>query len=82
MKLTDRIRKLHAWLKARSAYFLGAMALFPQLWLSSPEIQALLPATWVSRIATTVALIAFAGKLVSGLRRLPKPADDTDEAGA
>lgn len=77
----NRLRAIHAWLKARSAYFLGVMALFPQLWLSSPELQAMLPATWVSRIATLVALIAFAGKMLAGLRKLPNP-DDSDEAGA
>jgi len=76
-----RLRALHAWLKLHSAYFFAAMALFPQIWLSSPELQMLLPATWVSRIAQVVAVIAFFGKLHTGIRALPKP-DSTDEAGA
>lgn len=76
----NRLRAIHAWLRARSAYFFAAMALFPQIWLESPDLQALLPATWVSRIAQVVAVVAFLGKLRSSLRTLPK-SDDTDQAG-
>jgi hypothetical protein len=80
MSITERLKRVHAWLASHSAYFYALLAVFPEVWLQSPDLQAMLPATLVSRIAPFVAVIGFALRVRKGL---PKPPhDDTDEAGA
>lgn len=80
--MNDRIIRLHAWMKAHKAYFWGVVAIFPELWVSSPDLQAMLPAPLVSRIASAVAVISFGIRLRASLRAAKLRADDTDKAGA
>lgn len=76
-----RLVRLHGWLKGHQAYFWTLLAVFPEVWLHSADLQALLPAALVSRIAPFVAAIGFALRVRQGLRQAPQP-DDTDQAGA
>lgn len=76
----NRLLTLHAWLKAHRAYFWTLLALFPSLWASSPDIQALLPPKLVSWGTAAVAVIGFVLRLRASLKAA-RP-DPTDQAGA
>lgn len=75
------ITRWHVWLKAHSAYFWGTLAIFPEIWVASPDLQAMLPAVLVSRIASVIAVLAFGLKIRASIKAA-KLADDTDKAGA
>lgn len=61
------------WWKWHSTYIFGVLAVFPVVWLSSPDLQALLPATLVSRIAPFVAAIGFVVRLRAQALKVPPP---------
>lgn len=75
------LKRWHVWLRAHQAYLWGVLAVFPSLWASSADIQALLPPKVVSWGTVAVAVIAFILRLRTSLHTA-KAADDTDKAGA
>lgn len=77
----NAIARWHAWMKAHSAYFWGTLAIFPEVWVMSPDLQALLPAVLVSRIASVAAVVGFVLKVRAKLKAA-KLDDPTDHAGA
>lgn len=56
MKLVDDVRH---WWRWHSTYVFGLVAIVPEVWLHSPDLQALLPAHVVARIAPLVGVIGF-----------------------
>lgn len=76
------LKRWHAWLKAHQAYTLAALAAFPELWAQSTDLQAHLPATVVSHVASAAMLVRFGLNVRATIAALPKAADDTDKAGA
>lgn len=76
-------RHLKTWFQE---YLLAAIVVFPEVWLHSVELQALLPAKLVSTVAPFVGGIGLAVRLYQARARLPLPRptvpDDTDQAGA
>ena len=79
--MIERLKRWHAWLRARQAYLWGVLAIFPSLWASSADIQALLPPKVVSWGTVAVAVIAFVLRLRASLKAAKAP-DDADKAGA
>jgi hypothetical protein len=47
------------WLKLHTTYFFAAIGALPGIWVSSPELQALLPITVVSHIAPFIGALGF-----------------------
>lgn len=78
MKLVNDARD---WWKWHSTYIFAVLAVFPMVWLSSPELQALLPPALVSKIAPAVGVLGFLLRLRAQIPKPPKH-DPTDEAGA
>lgn len=78
MKLVDDARN---WWKWHSTYVFGVLAIFPMVWLNSPELQTLLPAALVSKIAPLIGVLGFLLRLRAQMPKLPKP-NPSDEAGA
>jgi len=61
------------WWKWHSTYIFGLLAVFPMAWLESADLQALLPATLVSKIAPVVAVIGFVVRLRAQALKVPMP---------
>jgi hypothetical protein len=61
------------WWKWHSTYIFGVLAVFPVVWLESADLQALLPATLVSKIAPVVAVIGFVVRLRAQAIKVPLP---------
>lgn len=76
-----KLAALHRWLKARKGYALAVLAMFPELWANSAEVQAYLPPVVVSHLAAAAVVIRFALNVRANVAKLP-PVDDTDQAGA
>lgn len=74
------LKRWHAWLAEHSAYLYALLAIFPEVWLQSTELQAMLPATLVSRIAPFIAVLGFALRLRRSFKTV-RP-DESDKAGA
>lgn len=70
MKLVSDARN---WWRWHSTYVFAVLAIFPTVWLASPELQALLPAKLVSAIAPFVAGIGFLVRLRAQALTLPRP---------
>lgn len=75
MKLVSDARD---WWKWHSTYVFGLLAVFPVVWLSSGDLQALLPATLVSKIAPFVAIVGFAVRLRQQAVKVPPPPAGND----
>lgn len=56
MKLVDDWR---SWWKWHSTYFYAVIAALPDIWLHSPDLQALLPLPLVAKIAPVIGGIGF-----------------------
>lgn len=56
MKLVDDARN---WWKWHSTYVFAVLAILPEVWLHSPELQALLPVWLVARIAPFIGALGF-----------------------
>lgn len=61
------------WWKWHSTYVFAVLAIFPTVWLASPELQALLPPKLVSAIAPFVAAVGFLVRLHAQALKLPLP---------
>lgn len=71
MKLVNDWRN---WWKWHSTWVFGVLAVFPAVWLASPELQALLPPTWVSAAAPIVAVVGFVVRLRAQAIKVAPPA--------
>lgn len=60
MKLVSDARHWYRW---HSTYVFALLAIFPTVWLASPDLQALLSAHVVSAIAPFVGVIGFVVRL-------------------
>ena len=79
--MIETFKRWHRWLTAHQAYFWGLLAIFPELWVASPDLQSMLPAVVVSRVASVIAVIGFSIRLRASIKAA-KALDDTDKAGA
>lgn len=70
MKLVDDARD---WWKWHSTYFYAVLAALPEVWLNSPELQALLPLHVVAYIAPVIAGIGFFLRIRAQGWRIPPP---------
>lgn len=70
MKLVSDARN---WWKWHSTWVFAVLAIFPAVWLASPDLQALLPPRLVSIIAPPVAAIGFFLRLRAQAVKLPTP---------
>jgi hypothetical protein len=70
MKLVNDWRD---WWKWHSTYVFGLLAVLPEVWLSSPDLQALLPLWLVARIAPFIGFIGFALRIRAQGQKLPPP---------
>lgn len=50
--------------KHYSSFALSFIAAFPTIWAASPEVQSILPASWVLRITAAAAVIGFIVKFI------------------
>jgi hypothetical protein len=70
MKLVDDWR---SWWKWHSTYVFGLLAILPEVWLSSPGLQAMLPLWLVARIAPVIAFIGFMLRIRAQASKVPPP---------
>lgn len=70
MKLVSDARH---WWRWHSTYVFAVMAVFPTVWLASPDLQALLPPQIVSLLAPPLAVLGFVLRLRDQLLELPAP---------
>jgi hypothetical protein len=47
------------WLRLHTTYFFAAIAAMPEIWVSSPEFQSLLPLRVVAHIAPAIGVLGF-----------------------
>ena len=47
------------WLRLHTTYFFATIAALPEIWISSPEFQALLPLHVVAHIAPAIGVLGF-----------------------
>jgi len=72
MKLVSDARN---WWKWHSTYVFAALAVLPTVWLSSPELQAMLPPKWAASIAPPLAVLGFFLRIHKQAQNLPPPVD-------
>lgn len=70
MKLVSDARN---WWKWHSTYVFAVLAIFPAVWLASPDLQALLSPRLVSTIAPFVAALGFVVRLRAQALKVPMP---------
>lgn len=70
MKLVDDARD---WWKWHSTYVFAALAVLPEVWLNSPELQALLPVWLVAKIAPVIGGLGFFLRIRAQGQRIPPP---------
>jgi hypothetical protein len=71
MKFVDDARD---WWKWHSTYVFALLAVLPEVWLNSPELQALLPLWLVAKVAPAIAGVGFFLR-IRAQASLCKPAD-------
>lgn len=70
MKLVDDAQN---WWRWHSTWVFAVLAIFPTVWLSSADLQALLPPKLVSAIAPAVAALGFLVRLRKQALKVPLP---------
>ena len=70
MKLVEDARD---WWKWHSTYVFAALAVLPEVWLNSPELQALLPVWLVAKIAPVIGGLGFFLRIRAQGQRIPPP---------
>lgn len=70
MKLVDDARD---WWRWHSTYVFAALAILPEVWLQSPELQALLPVWLVAKIAPVIGGLGFLLRIRAQGQRIPPP---------
>lgn len=70
MKLIPDARN---WWRLHSNWIFGLFAVFPVVWLSSPDLQAMLPPKAVSAIAPVVAVIGILARIRKQALQPPMP---------
>lgn len=66
------------WWRWHSTYIFGVIAVFPVVWLSSADLQALLPPKVVSAIAPVVGVVGFIVRIRAQAVQVPKPPAGND----
>ena len=61
------------WWKLHSNWVFGLFAVFPVVWLSSPDLQAMLPPKLVSEIAPVVAVLGILARVRKQALKPPLP---------
>jgi len=61
------------WWKLHSNWIFGLFAVFPVVWLSSPDLQAMLPPKLVSEIAPVVAVLGILARVRKQALKPPLP---------
>lgn len=76
----DLIPNAKNWWKLHSNWIFGLFAVFPVVWLSSPDLQAMLPPKLVSGIAPIVAILGILARVHKQVidPPLPKPTVPAD----
>ena len=72
MKL-NLIPNARQWWRLHSNWVFGLFAVFPVVWLSSPDLQAMLPPKLVSEIAPVVAVLGIAARMRKQALKPPLP---------
>lgn len=67
------------WWRWHSTYVFTVLAVFPAVWLASPELQAMLPPKLVSTIAPFVAVLGFLLRMRNQVASIPKPVAPASE---
>jgi hypothetical protein len=70
MKLVDDAR---SWWKWHSTYVFAALAVLPEVWISSPELQSMLPLWLVAKIAPFIGGLGFFLRIRAQGQKLPPP---------
>ncbi|KZC17007.1 hypothetical protein RHOFW510R12_01565 [Rhodanobacter sp. FW510-R12] len=70
------------WWRWHSTYVFAALALLPSVWLASPELRAMLPASVVAMIEPPLAVLGFLLRIRQQASLLPKPPDDAGQSAA
>jgi len=70
MKLVDDAR---SWWKWHSTYVFAALAVLPEVWISSPELQTMLPLWLVAKIAPVIGGLGFFLRIRAQGKKLPPP---------
>jgi hypothetical protein len=78
VKLVDDARY---WWKWHSTYVFAVLAILPEVWLNSPELQALLPMWLVAKIAPFIGGLGFFLRIRAQGRKIdpPRPILPRDE---
>ena len=72
MKL-NLIPNARQWWKLHSNWIFGLFAVFPVVWLSRPDLQAMLPPKLVSEIAPVVAVLGILARVRKQALKPPLP---------
>jgi hypothetical protein len=78
VKLVDDARD---WWKWHSTYFYAVIAILPEVWLSSPDFQALLPLKVVGYAAPVIGLLGFYLRVRKQAAKIPAPVPPSPELG-
>jgi hypothetical protein len=68
MKLVDDAR---SWWKWHSTYVFAVLAVLPEVWISSPELQSMLPLWLVAKIAPFIGGLGFLLRIRAQGQKLP-----------
>ena len=60
------------WLRSHTTYFFAGIATAPEIWINSPQFQALLPLNVVSHVAPLIGVLGF-------LLRIRRQLDKTEK---
>lgn len=61
--------RIKEWLKWHRALIWGVFTAFPIVWVTHPELQALLPAKIISYIAPIAGIVGFISEIVAQVNR-------------
>lgn len=70
MKLVDDARN---WWKWHSTHFLAVLTILLDVWLRSPDLQAMLPPIVLAEIAPAFAVLGFLLRIRDQAKRAPPP---------
>ncbi len=65
----SKMTKIKEWLKWHRALIWGVFTAFPIVWVTHPELQALLPAKIISCVAPIAGIVGFISEVVVQVNR-------------